>query len=243
LNTEKPAVVLLSGGLDSATVLAMAQKEGFSCYALTVDYGQHHRIELDSARAVAIAFGVREHLILKVDLHCFGGSALTTNISIPIGRDPSTATEIPPTYVPARNTVLLSLALAWAEALGADDIFIGVNAIDFSGYPDCRPKYIALFQELANIGTKAGVEGTSRFQIHAPLMELDKAAIVRLGADLLVDFGLTWSCYNPQADNLPCGSCDACMLRTKGFTEAGIRDPLVHGLAPGRLSPTTIPRV
>jgi len=220
------AVVLLSGGLDSATALAEARGAGFECYALTIDYGQRHRIELDAARAVSAASGVREHKILAVDLREFGGSALTAEMPIPAGRAPSEMTDIPPTYVPARNTVFLSLALAWAETLGAQDLFIGVNAIDVSGYPDCRPEYVEAFERLANLATKAGVEGTAQFRVHAPLLRLSKADIVRRAEQLGVDPRLTWSCYAP-VQNRPCGVCDACVLRDKGFLEAGRRDPLV----------------
>ena len=220
------AVVLLSGGLDSTTTLASARAEGFDCYALTVDYGQRHQVELEAARRVAQALGAREHAVLQVDLRRFGGSALTADLAIPAGRDPAAMTDIPPTYVPARNTVFLALALGWAETLGADDLFIGVNALDYSGYPDCRPEYIEAFERMANLATRAGVEGRSRFRIHAPLIAASKAEIVRRARALGVDLGLTWSCYDPQPGGRPCGVCDSCVLRRKGFAEAGLADPL-----------------
>jgi 7-cyano-7-deazaguanine synthase len=225
-----PAVVLLSGGLDSATALAVARAEGYECYALSFDYGQRHARELDSARRVAATLGVTEHLVLRLDLRAIGGSALTADMAVPKGRSPEAmASGIPVTYVPARNTIFLSHALAWAEVLGAQDIFIGVNALDNSGYPDCRPEYIEAFERMANLGTKAGVEGRSRFIIHTPLITLSKAEIVRLGAGLGVDFALTWSCYEPQPDGGPCGRCDSCLLREKGFAEAGLTDPAARG--------------
>lgn len=219
------AVVLLSGGLDSTTVLAIARAQGYDCHALTVDYGQRHARELQAAGDVAAAMGVTEHAIVPVDLRRFGGSALTADLAVPVDRDPSAVTGIPITYVPARNTVLLAVALAWAETLGAEDIFIGVNAIDYSGYPDCRPEYIRAFESMANLATKAGVEGSSRFRIHTPLIDMTKAEIVRQAASLGVDFRLTWSCYDPQPDGRPCGRCDSCVLRRRGFEEAGIADP------------------
>ena len=219
------AVVLLSGGLDSATALAVARAERFACYALTIDYGQRHRVELDAARRVATALGASDHVILTVDLRRFGGSALTADVALPRDRDPKAMVDIPATYVPARNTVFLSLALAWAEAIDAQDIFIGVNALDYSGYPDCRPEYIHAFEQMANLATKAGVESRSRFTIHTPLIQLTKAEIVRRAFDLGVDPALTWSCYDPQLDGRVCGTCDACILRAKGFAEAGLTDP------------------
>lgn len=222
----RPAVVLLSGGLDSATTMAVARADGFVTYALTIDYGQRHRVELEAARRVAKALDARRHMIVEVDLRRFGGSALTANIDVPKQRDPHATKDIPVTYVPARNTVFLALALAWAESLGAQDIFIGVNAVDFSGYPDCRPEYIGAFERLANLATKAAVEGWSRFRIHTPLIEMSKADIVRRARELGVDAALTWSCYDPQPDGRPCGACDACVLRAKGFAEAGVPDPL-----------------
>ena len=223
---SRRAVVLLSGGLDSTTTLAIARAEGFDSYALTVDYGQRHRLELESARRVAAALGACDHVVIPVDLRRFGGSALTADLAIPRGRAPAAMTDIPITYVPARNTVFLSLALAWAETLGAEDLFIGVASIDSSGYPDCRPEYIEAFEKMANLATKAGVEGRSRFRIHTPLIRLSKAEIVRRASALGVDFALTWSCYDPQPGPRPCGVCDSCVLRRKGFVDAGIADPL-----------------
>lgn len=221
-----PAVVLLSGGLDSATTLAVARAEGFECYALSFDYGQRHAREIESARRVAAALGAKEHRVLKLDLRAIGGSALTADIAVPKGRSgEAMATGIPVTYVPARNTIFLSHALAWAEVLEVQDIFIGVNSLDYSGYPDCRPEYIEAFERMANLATKAGVEGKSRFKVHAPLIKLAKAEIIKLGASLGVDFALTWSCYEPQPDDRPCGLCDSCLLRKKGFAEAGMADP------------------
>jgi 7-cyano-7-deazaguanine synthase len=220
-------VVLLSGGLDSATTLAIARAEGFETYALSFDYGQRHDRELDSARRVAAALGVKEHLVLRLDLRAIGGSALTADIPVPKGRSvEAMGSGIPVTYVPARNTIFLSHALAWAEVLESQDIFIGVNALDYSGYPDCRPEFIEAFERMANLATRAGVEGTSRLRIHSPLIRLTKAEIVARGAALGVDFGLTWSCYEPRPDGLACGRCDSCLLREKGFREAGLRDPV-----------------
>jgi len=221
------AVCLLSGGLDSSTCLALARREGFECYALSFDYGQRHRVELDAAARVALSLGAAEHLVARIDLRVFGGSALTGDIAVPKGRVPAEmAGEIPMTYVPARNTVFLSFALAWAEVLGASDIFIGVNALDYSGYPDCRPEYIEAYERMANLATKAGVEGRTRIRIHTPLIQLSKAEIVKLGRDLSLDFGLTHSCYDPDQAGRPCGQCDSCVLRRKGFEEAGMVDPL-----------------
>ena len=220
-----PAVVLLSGGLDSYTAAAIAKVEGFQLYALTVRYGQRHVREIAAARDVAAALGVERHIELDVDLSAFGGSALTGDGPVPKDRAIS-STDIPPTYVPARNTVFLSLALGWAEVLGAGDIFIGVNALDYSGYPDCRPEYIAAFERLAALATAAGVQGGS-FRIHAPLQMLSKADIVRKGQALGLDYGLTHSCYDPAPDGRPCGHCDSCQLRAAGFAEAGVADPLV----------------
>ena len=222
--TPPRAVVLLSGGLDSATAAAIGRSEGFDLYALTVAYGQRHRCEIESARAVARALGVVRHVELQVDLSAFGGSALTDAIEVPKDRD-LTASDIPATYVPARNTVFLALALAWAETLGAQDIYIGVNALDYSGYPDCRPEFVEAFERLAGLATKAGVEG-ARLRIHAPLMRMTKAEIIRRGLALGVDYGLTHSCYDPDASGRPCGHCDSCLLRAKGFAEAGVRDPV-----------------
>jgi 7-cyano-7-deazaguanine synthase len=220
------AVVLLSGGLDSTTTLAIAQQEGFAVYALTFRYGQRHDLEIAAARRIAERYGVRQHLIAEIDLRQFGGSALTADIAVPKGRDTDEmARGIPVTYVPARNTIFLSFALAWAEVLGADDIFLGVNALDYSGYPDCRPEYIAAYQAMANLATKAGVEGRQRLTIHTPLIALSKAAIIRRGLDLGVDYAPTVTCYDPSPDGAPCGQCDACRLRRKGFAQNGMTDP------------------
>jgi 7-cyano-7-deazaguanine synthase len=220
------AVVLLSGGLDSFTAAAIARHQGFVLFALSVQYGQRHACELESARAVARALGVERHLELAVDLRAMGGSSLTSNADVPRDRDPE-ATDIPSTYVPARNTIFLSLALGWAEVVGAHDIVIGVNALDYSGYPDCRPEFIAAFEHLATLATRAGIEG-ARFRVHTPLITLSKAEIIRRGLDLGLDYGLTHSCYDPAPDSSPCGRCDSCALRAKGFREAGVPDPLIH---------------
>jgi 7-cyano-7-deazaguanine synthase len=221
----KRAVCLLSGGLDSSTCLALARRDGYACYALTFDYGQRHRVELAAAERVARALGAARHIVAKIGLDAFGGSALTADIAVPKGRSAGEmGTGIPVTYVPARNTIFLSLALAWAEVLEAEDIFIGVNALDYSGYPDCRPEFIEAFARMANLATKAGVEGRTRVAIHTPLIGLSKAGIVRLAAELGLDFSLTHSCYDPSADGRPCGACDSCLLRRKGFEEAGIED-------------------
>ena len=224
--------MLLSGGLDSATCLAIANAEGFACYALSFRYGQRHSRELESARRVADALGVVDHRVATIDLRAFGGSALTDDIAVP-KRDSAEAIgdEIPVTYVPARNTIFLSFALGWAEVLHAHDIFIGVNALDYSGYPDCRPEFLAAFQRVADLGTRAGVEG-SRFQIHAPLVELTKAEIIRRGVSLGVDFGLTHSCYDPDSEGRACAHCESCLLRRRGFVRAGIEDPTVYGDTP-----------
>jgi len=219
----KRAVVLVSGGLDSATALAICAHEGFEPYALSFDYGQRHKLELGAARRVAASLGARDHRLASIDLRVFGGSALTDEIAVPKNRRGKT--EIPITYVPARNTIFLSYALAWCEVLGAADIFIGANAIDYSGYPDCRPEFISAFEHLAGVATKAGVEGT-KFRIHAPLISMSKADIIRKGMDLGVDFSLTHSCYDPAADGLACGECDSCRLRLAGFREAGLTDPI-----------------
>lgn len=223
--SSKRAVVLLSGGLDSATVLAIARNEGYAPYALSFDYGQRHRWELECARRIAARGDVVEHQVMRFDLRAFGGSALTSDVDVPKGRDVS-ATDIPITYVPARNTIFLSFALAWAETLGASDIFVGVNALDYSGYPDCRPEYIAAYEAMANLATKAGVEG-ERLRIHTPLIKMTKADIIRTGLRLGVDYSLTSSCYDPSADGRPCGACDSCQLRARGFAEAGAADPLL----------------
>jgi 7-cyano-7-deazaguanine synthase len=228
-HTMNKAVLLLSGGLDSATTLAIAQAEGFDIYAISFRYGQRHKIELAAAAKVAAAAGVMEHRVVDIDLSQFGGSALTGNLAVPKERAAEEMAQgIPITYVPARNTVFLSLALAWAEVLGASDIYLGVNAIDYSGYPDCRPEYIAAFERLANLATKAGVEGTSRFRIHAPLIAMSKAEIIRRGVELGVDYSLTTSCYSPDASGRACGSCDSCLLRLAGFRDAGIADPIEY---------------
>ncbi len=221
------AVCLLSGGLDSSTCLALARHEGFECYALSFDYGQRHRLELQAAERVAAALGAARHVTLKIDLRAFGGSALTDEIAVPKGRSvEAMGRGIPVTYVPARNTVFLACALGWAETLGVSDIFLGVNAIDYSGYPDCRPEFIDAFERMANLATKAGVEGRTRIRINTPLIRMAKADIVRLGRDLGLDYGLTWSCYDPQPGPVPCGACDSCLLRARGFEEASIKDPL-----------------
>jgi 7-cyano-7-deazaguanine synthase len=223
---RKPAVVLLSGGLDSAVTLAIAKAEGFEPHALSFEYGQRHRIELEAAERVARSLDVRVHRVARIDLRVFGGSALTDNIDVPQERSiDEMARGVPITYVPARNTIFLSYALAWAEVLGANDIFLGVNAVDYSGYPDCRPEFLHAFEHLASVGTKAGDSG-SRFKIHAPLIDSSKAAIVRRGMQLGVDFALTHSCYDPQPDGTACGRCDSCQLRLKGFQEAGFTDPV-----------------
>jgi len=220
------AVCLLSGGLDSATCLAQARRDGFECHALSFDYGQRHIVELESARLVAQALGARDHRVAKIDLRVFGHSALTSDIAVPKGRDEAAMNrEIPVTYVPARNTIFLSFALAWAEVLEAADIYIGVNALDYSGYPDCRPEFIRAFEQMANLATKAGVEGRTRIRIRTPLIELSKAQIVALGRELGVPFELTHSCYDPDVHGRPCGACDSCLLRAKGFREAGFADP------------------
>jgi 7-cyano-7-deazaguanine synthase len=224
---KKKAVVLLSGGLDSATVLAIARSERYEVYGLSFHYGQRHVFELEAAERVAAAIGVAAHKTAAIDLRVFGGSALTGDIDVPKGR---TADEmghgIPITYVPARNTIFLSFALAWAEVLGSSDIFIGVNALDYSGYPDCRPEFIEAFEKMANLATKAGVEGRQRLRIHTPLIAMTKAQIIQKGLELGVDYGLTSTCYDPSATGKPCGECDSCELRRKGFRENGIEDPL-----------------
>jgi 7-cyano-7-deazaguanine synthase len=215
----------LSGGLDSSTCLAVARRYGYDCYAITFDYGQRHRFELEAAARVAAALGAVRHLVVKVGLDAFGGSALTADLAVPKARSIGEMSHgIPVTYVPARNTIFLSLALAWAEVLECTDIFIGVNALDYSGYPDCRPEYIEAYERMANLATRAGVEGRTRLKIRAPLIGLSKAQIVSLAYELEVPFGLTHSCYDPGPDGRPCGACDACLLRRKGFEEAGIED-------------------
>jgi 7-cyano-7-deazaguanine synthase len=225
LPSPQKAVCLLSGGLDSATCLALARRDGLECYALSFDYGQRHKSELDAAARIAKAFGVTRHLVAHIGLDVFGGSALTGDIAVPKARSAAEmAAGIPVTYVPARNTIFLSYALAWAEVLECCDIFIGVNALDYSGYPDCRPEFIEAYERMANLATKAGVEGRTRLKIHTPLLHLTKAGIVRLASELGVPFGMTHSCYDPAPDGRACGECDACLLRRKGFEEAGIED-------------------
>ena len=224
--SSQPAVVLLSGGLDSYTAAAIAKQDGFVLNALTIFYGQRHAREVESARAVAKALGVLRHQELTVDLRPIGGSSLTADIAVPRDRDLA-AVDIPSTYVPARNTIFLSLALGWAEVLGAFDIVIGVNALDYSGYPDCRPAFIEAFESLANVATRAGVEGR-RFHLHTPLITLSKADIIRRGIELNLDYSLTHSCYDPAASGLPCGRCDSCVLRARGFAQAGVPDPLLR---------------
>jgi 7-cyano-7-deazaguanine synthase len=219
------AVVLLSGGLDSYTAAAIAKAEGFSLFALTIHYGQRHAREVDAARAVARALGVERHLELEVDLRPIGGSSLTSDAAVPHGRNLD-APGIPSTYVPARNTIFLSLALGWAEVVGAHDLVIGVNALDYSGYPDCRPEFVAAFERLATLATRAGIDG-ARFRVHTPLIALSKAEIVRRGLELGLDYGLTHSCYDPGPDGRPCGTCDSCVLRARGFDEAGVPDPVL----------------
>lgn len=226
---SKPAVVLLSGGLDSATTLAIAAARGFETYALTFRYGQRHDVEVEAARRLAAALGAKRHIVVETDLSVFGGSALTDDIAVPKDRPLDALGQgIPVTYVPARNTIFLSFALAWAEVLGAGDIFIGVNALDYSGYPDCRPEYIQAYQRMADLATKAGVEGRQRLTIHTPLLTLTKTQIIRRGLELGVDYALTHSCYDPGPDGEACGRCDSCQLRLKGFAEAGVADPLPY---------------
>jgi 7-cyano-7-deazaguanine synthase len=232
---RRKAVVLLSGGLDSTTTLAIAKAEGFEPYALTFRYGQRHASEVEAARRVARALGAADHRIAEIDLRLFGGSALTDDIAVPKGRSlEEMGAEIPVTYVPARNTIFLSFALAWAEVLGTGDIFLGVNALDYSGYADCRPEFVEAFERLANLATKAGVEGATRVKIHTPLIALTKAEIVARGLELGVDYGMTTSCYDPSPSGAACGACDACLLRLKGFAENGIPDPAQYiGVGPG----------
>ena len=226
----KRAVVLVSGGLDSAVTLASALAEGFQPHALSFDYGQRHRVELESARRVAESLGAADHRIAQIDLRLFGGSALTDDIAVPHGRSPDEMScGIPITYVPARNTIFLAYALAWAEVQGSTDIFLGVNAVDYSGYPDCRPAFLRAFEELAAVATKAGDDG-ARFEIHAPLLHFSKAEIIRRGIELGVDFSLTHSCYDPSPDGLACGECDSCQLRLKGFKDAGLDDPIRYAV-------------
>jgi 7-cyano-7-deazaguanine synthase len=230
----KPAVVLLSGGLDSATALAVARRDGFRCHALTIAYGQRHAAELQAAHRVAHALGVVEQRVIELDLRTFGGSALTADIPVPRDRSPEAMSgDIPITYVPARNTVFLSLALAWAEVLGSFDIYMGVNILDYSGYPDCRPEFVTAFEQLANLATKAGVEKKGRFSVHTPLIQSSKADIIRLGMSLGIDYSLTHSCYDPAADGAACGRCDSCRLRRAGFEAAGVADPTRYSSTAG----------
>lgn len=225
----KKAVVLLSGGVDSATALAFARDQGYVPYALTFAYGQRHSRELESAKRVAAALGAREHLVLNLDLRLVGGSALTGDIPVPKGRSvEEIGSGIPVTYVPARNTIFLAHALGWAEVLGAEDVFFGANVLDYSGYPDCRREYVDAFEAMANLATRAGVEGKSRLRVHTPLIRMTKAEIIRTGHALGVDFALTWSCYDPTSDGRACGLCDSCVLRKKAFAEAGLTDPLAY---------------
>ena len=226
MKNKKKAIVLSSGGVDSTTSMAIAKAEGYEIYSLSFRYGQRHSLELEAAQKVAKAFAARQHLLIDIDLGRIGGSALTDDIDVPKARSESEMQkEIPVTYVPARNTIFLSYALAWAEVLKVSDIFIGVNAIDYSGYPDCRPEYIESFERMANLATKVGVEGKTRVKIHTPLIEMTKAQIIQKGVDLGVDYSMTHSCYDPSADGKACGQCDSCLLRKKGFLEAGVPDP------------------
>ena len=224
---ETKAVVLLSGGLDSTTTLAIAKNEGYTIYAITFEYGQRHQFELEAARRVAARENVVQHIVVQFDLRTFGGSALTSNIAVPKGRDLTQMNhDIPVTYVPARNTIFLSFALAWAETLGSDDIFLGVNALDYSGYPDCRPEYIEAYETMANLATKSGVEGRQKLKIHTPLIDLTKGQIVKKGLELGVDYSVTSTCYDPSPAGEACGQCDACLLRLKGFAENELADPI-----------------
>ena len=230
MEIRKKAVILSSGGIDSTTAMAMAKHEGYELYSLSFDYGQRHAVELEAAARTAAALGARKHLVIRIDLGRIGGSALTDDIAVPRGRsEEQLASGIPVTYVPARNTIFLSYALAWAEVLEAADIFIGVNAVDYSGYPDCRPEYIRAFESMANLAIKAAVEGRLKISIRTPLIRMTKAEIVRTGTELGVDYRLTHSCYDPDAQGRACGDCDSCLLRKKGFREAGIPDPTVYG--------------
>lgn len=227
--SKKKAVVLLSGGVDSATTLVIARSMDFDVYALSFRYGQRHVVELDSAARVARRYLVPQHLTVDIDLRCIGGSALTSDLAVPKGRSvDEMGKDIPITYVPARNTIFLSYALAWAEVIGSSNIFIGVNALDYSGYPDCRPEYIEAYERMANLATKAGVEGKQKLKIHTPLINLSKAQIIRKGMELSVDYSLTHSCYDPDAEGAACGRCDSCLLRLKGFREAGFTDPVKY---------------
>jgi 7-cyano-7-deazaguanine synthase len=229
MSLDRRAVVLVSGGLDSTTTLAIALNQGFQVYALSFDYGQRHRIELDAARRVVEHLGAAGHVVAKIDLRAFGGSALTADIEVPKARNPERIpAEIPITYVPARNTIFLSFALGWCEVLPAEDIFVGVNAIDYSGYPDCRPQFLEAFEKLAQLATREGVEGRAHYRIHAPLLHLTKAQIIKAGIEAGVDYSLTHSCYDPTPAGLSCGTCDSCVLRMRGFNEAGVKDPIQY---------------
>jgi 7-cyano-7-deazaguanine synthase len=241
MNENKKAVVLLSGGMDSTTVLCIARNEGYEVFALSFSYGQRHSAELDAAKKIATRAGVTEHRIATIDLRSLGGSALTSDVAVPKGRPIAEIAEgIPVTYVPARNTIFLSYALAWAEVLGSGDIFLGVNALDYSGYPDCRPEYIQAFEKMANLATRAAVLGEQRIRIHTPLISLSKAEIIRTGMELGVDYSLTSSCYDPSPAGEACGACDSCVLRKKGFREAGVADPTRYR-APANAPAKTIP--
>lgn len=228
----KKAVVLVSGGIDSATCCAFARKQGFELYAMSFSYGQRHSVELDAASRVTSFFAVADHKIVNIDLRAFGGSSLTSSLEVPKNREPDKENEIPNTYVPARNTIFLSFALGWAEVLGCRDIYIGVNAIDYSGYPDCRPEFIAAYEQMANVATKAAVEG-SKLTIHTPLLLLTKADIIRAGAAMGINYGITHSCYDPSEDGKACGTCDSCIIRRRGFEEANVPDPTVYVPGPG----------
>ncbi|MCD4749166.1 MAG: 7-cyano-7-deazaguanine synthase QueC [Thermoanaerobaculales bacterium] len=232
MNNVRPAAILLSGGLDSATVLAIARKDAFACHCLTVDYGQRHQVELEASKRVVNALGASSHRIVRMDLRAIGGSALTDDIEVPKDRK-ATTDEVPNTYVPARNALMLSLLLGLAEVIGASDLFIGANAVDYSGYPDCRPAFLDAFERMAATATVAGAEHGVRYRVHAPLLELSKAEIIRRGTELGVDYGLTWSCYDPSEKNLACGHCDSCLLRRRGFEEAGIPDPTSYSAGTG----------
>jgi 7-cyano-7-deazaguanine synthase len=229
MTTDKKAVVLSSGGLDSTTVMAIAKHDGYLIYSLSFSYGQRHKVELEAAKKVADKIGVEKHLVINLDLHKIGQSALTSNTEVPKNRNDKTiSANIPVTYVPARNTIFLSYALAWAEVIRSSDIFIGVNAIDYSGYPDCRPEYIEAFEKMANLATKAGVEKITKIEINTPLLNMSKAQIIKKGIELGVDYSLTHSCYDPNPEGVACGRCDSCILRKKGFEEAGVKDPIKY---------------